>query len=281
MPPGRHAARIRARLPVQSVVFPDFRGAVGLWREVVFPRVCEWVRAGVSLVYPEVCDLCGREPAGPAEGFVGQACRSMPGHLKRIDPPYCDRCGLPHAGEILGEYVCGNCSGVELGFRRARAALESTPFLLEVIHRYKYGKAVWLEGFLAAHLVEAAAEEVLAEGCDGIVPVPLHPGREREREFNQAERLAVHLARATGLPLENRLLRRRAATRSQALLDRRERSKNVAGAFEVRGDRSLDGRRLVVVDDVLTTGATTSAVGAVLRRAGAADVVVWTVARGR
>ena len=112
------------------------------------------------------------------------------------------------------------------------------------------------------------------------MPVPLHPLKQREREFNQAERLARRLATATGIPVNASLLQRRQATRAQALLTRMDRAQNVRRAFAMLRPEDLSGKRIIVLDDVLTTGATTNACAAVLRRAGAERVVVWTVARG-
>jgi len=113
-----------------------------------------------------------------------------------------------------------------------------------------------------------------------IVPVPLHPLKEREREFNQAERLAARLGESTGLPVNTRGLRRIEPTRTQTLLTREQRAANVRHAFAVRAGCQLEGRRVILVDDVLTTGATTSACARALRNAGARVVQVWTVARG-
>ncbi len=243
-------------------------------------RVEEWLRPLLSLVYPEVCVLCGRERAGPREGYVGFSCRSAPGHVRAVGTPRCERCGLPYAGAIEGTFTCANCHSLDLQFDAARAAVLATPFLLEIIHRYKYQGAIWLELFLAELLLGESVPCLRGGGWDGLVPVPLHPLRERERGFNQAARLAARLSHATCIPVLRGVVHRRAATRTQTLLNRRERARNVAGAFEVRSRIRLDNRRLVVVDDVLTTGATTSAVSRALRQAGAAEVVVWTVARG-
>ena len=127
----------------------------------------------------------------------------------------------------------------------------------------------------------ALAGPVLAQQKPSmIVPVPLHPTKQREREFNQAERLARRLGAATQIPVNKRLLRRVIPTRTQTQLSRQERLANVRNAFALRGGQRLNGERLVLLDDVFTTGATTSACARVLKAAGAGEVCVWTVARG-
>ena len=151
---------------------------------------------------------------------------------------------------------------------------------MEAIHRYKYHRALWFEPFLAGLLVQGAQHVLNPTGWDAIVPVPLHPTREREREFNQARLLAAHLARATGIPLQTRLLRRVRPTATQTCLSRKERARNVQHAFALRNSARVNGLRCVVVDDVLTTGATTSGCARALKAGGARRVCVWTVARG-
>ncbi|MFO1478154.1 MAG: ComF family protein [Verrucomicrobiota bacterium] len=235
------------------------------------------MEAALSFVYPPCCQLCGVERAGAAEGYVGPACRAQ---VKRVEAPCCDRCGMPFRGEVTTSFECSNCREMTLHFRWARAAVLAEGPVLEAIHRYKYQRAVWFEAFLAGLLVERAAPELAAGEFDCIVPVPLHPAREREREFNQAQRLAAALSRAAGIPTEAGWVRRRVATRTQTLLTRRQRAENMRGAFAFCGRRKLKGDRVLLVDDVMTTGATTSACARVLRRAGAGDVCVWTVARG-
>ncbi|MBX3746020.1 MAG: ComF family protein [Verrucomicrobiae bacterium] len=240
----------------------------------------DWIEAALSLVYPDVCGICGEGEAGRDEGYVCAECAGGPGHVRWVGGTYCERCGLPYEGVVTGTFECGNCGEMELHFEAARAAVVATPFLLDVVHRYKYRGAVWFEPFLAGLLLREALPRVRREDWDAIVPVPLHPLRLREREFNQAERLGARLARATGIPLRTRWVERTRATRTQALLDRRERVQNVGGSFAVRAGAGPIGGRVLVVDDVLTTGATTSGVARALRRAGAERVGVWTVARG-
>jgi ComF family protein len=131
-------------------------------------------------------------------------------------------------------------------------------------------------------LVRQAAPALRAGKWDLIVPVPLHSLKQMEREFNQAERLARHLSLATQLPSRKDLLCRVARTRTQTLLSRSERAANVHGAFvsSKGAGPALKNQRVVLVDDVLTTGATTNACAQALRAAGASDDCVWTVARG-
>jgi competence protein ComFC len=203
-------------------------------------------------------------------------CSGKPGNVQFIREPKCRRCGLPYQGDIEGSFACGNCRDSDLQFNSASAAVMATEFMLDIVHRYKYRHALWFEPLF----VPAACSALRTRGWDGIVPVPLHPARQREREFNQAERLARHLSAESGIPLRTDIVRRTRPTRVQASLDRRERARNVAGVFEIVPDRRLNGGRFVIVDDVLTTGATTSAVSAVLRSAGATEIVVWTLARG-
>jgi len=235
-----------------------------------------WLDAALGLLFPRVCQLCGEERAGVEEGFVGPACWSQ---VRFIRPPFCDRCGLPFEGAITGAFQCANCVDMKLHFTSARSAVVARRVVLDVIHRYKYRRELWFEPFLADLLVREAGPEIRRGQWDCIVPVPLHPTKLREREFNQAERLARHLAAATELPLRSDLMRRVRPTATQTLLTRSGRAANMAGAF-APGRPGLDGERVVLVDDVFTTGATANACARVLKAAGAGDVCVWTAARG-
>jgi ComF family protein len=184
-------------------------------------------------------------------------------------------------GVVTGPFECANCHGVTLHFSHARAAALADDFMLDVIHRYKYSRALYFEPFLAGVLLEQAVPALITGHWDMVVPVPLHPVKEREREFNQAERLARHLARALQVPLHARVVRRVRMTETQTHLNREERAENMKGAFAPRQAGELSGLRVVLVDDVMTTCATTNACAGALREAGAAEVCVWTVARGR
>lgn len=233
--------------------------------------------AALGLVYPPICQICDHERAAARAGFVCRTCREQ---VRFITAPHCDRCGLPFAGEITGPFECTNCRELELHFDHARAAVTLDGPVQTALHRFKYERAEWFEPFLASLLIERAAPALAAHAWDFILPTPLHPVKLREREFNQADRLARRLAKATGIRHHAGLLHRVKPTATQTRLSRTERAKNLCGAFAADAGGTLKNARVVLVDDVLTTGATTSAAAAALRKAGAAQIAVWTVARG-
>jgi len=239
--------------------------------------VLGWVNAYLGFLYPEVCQLCRENRATPSEGFVCEKCRAK---VKYIEPPFCERCGLPFEGAITVAFECRNCRDQELHFASARSAVIARDEVLEVIHHYKYHRALWFEPFLASFLIARARPELTRDKWDLIVPIPLYPAKQREREFNQAERLGARLSAATGIPLEAGVVRRVVPTRTQTQLSRVERVANMRRAFAMAKGRRLSGERIILLDDVLTTGATTSACARELRAGGAGLVCVWTVARG-
>ncbi len=228
------------------------------------------------LVYPNICQLCLNEEATPDDGYVGGACRAQ---FRRLEPPFCHRCGLPFPGAITEAFECANCREADFAFESVRAAVLAEGPAREVIHRFKYHRAVWFEPLLGRLLAQTATPLLANRGWDLLVPVPLYPVKERDREFNQAHRLALHLGRALELPVRADLVRRIEPTATQTRLSREERAANVRRAFRRVDGVHLEGASVVVVDDVLTTGATTDAVARQLRKLGAARVCVWAVAR--
>jgi len=239
-----------------------------------FPRPLE---TALGFFYPETCALCGDERADAKSGYVGAKCWQQ---VRFIRPPFCERCGLPFDGDLTTTFECTNCREMELHFSSARSAVIAKTAVLEVIHRFKYQRQLWFEAFLADLLLREALPVLRGQKWDFIAPVPLHPVRHREREFNQAELLARHLSSGAKIPLNIKLLRRVSPTMTQTLLTREQRAKNMRGAFAVRRGVKLNGEKIILVDDVFTTGATTSACAKALKAAGAGDVCVWTVARG-
>ena len=229
----------------------------------------------VSLFYPPFCVACSS-----AIGAGESLCAACAGTASRIVTPFCAKCSQPFAGAITGSFTCANCEDRVLHFDAAVAAYRSRGVVRKVMHDFKYGRQIHLRHQLGRWLTEALEDPRLAgRRFDFIVPVPLHPARKRERGFNQAELLALALRRQTGLPLRDGLQRTRYTT-TQTQFDRSERMENLRGAFRLRRGSNVQDLRMLLVDDVLTTGSTLSECALVLHEAGALSVHAATVARG-
>jgi len=243
-------------------MFPS--SALAVARAVVDPFL--------TVVFPSSCVVCREALSSPSRGPLCAACWSrLPRHLDQLCA-----CGLPVA---LGVPLpCGRC---RRGLSPFEAGASLGPYeggLRTVIHELKYRGRRRLAERLAEGLVASAAvRRVLADGVV-LAPVPLHPRRLRERGFNQSDLLARAVAARAGVLVASALVRRK-DTSSQSGLSAAERRRNVAGAFVVRRRSAVAGRVVVLVDDVLTTGATVRACSAALRDAGASAVRVLTVAR--
>jgi len=188
------------------------------------------------------------------------------------------RAGALGAG-VGGGPLCGQCRRRAPGFDYARAAARYDGVVREAVHAFKFGGRRALAVPLGDLLVEAAPGGLPAGIPDLLVPVPLHPRRERERGFNQAALLARRLGRLWGCPVREDVLARAVPTPSQTEFDAVARRANVRSAFRLRRPAPIAGRHVVLVDDVLTTGATLSECARSLREAGAALVGALTVAR--
>ncbi len=243
-----------------------------MWIARIARRIGE---AALSLLYPPHCAACGAEtPAG------AHVCGACSGKARPIVAPFCRVCSQPFDGAITAAFTCQNCSERTLHFDCAVAPFRSRGVVREFIHRFKYDREFYLRLPLADWAAEGLMDERLrARPIDAFVPVPLHPTRFREREFNQSEELARLLSQRTGTPWLN-ALRRIRYTSTQTALDRHERMENLRNAFRVRHSPEVLHRHLVLVDDVFTTGSTVDECARVLRKAGAASVRVLTVARG-
>ena len=232
-------------------------------------------RGLVSLFYPPFCAVCARA-VGPEQSL----CLSCTEKKLRIRPPFCAKCSQPFTGAITGSFTCANCANRHLHFEAAVSAYRSRGVAREVVHRFKYGRQIHLRRLLGDWLVEALKDSRLAaRRFDLVVPVPLHPARQRERGFNQAELLAAELRRVSGLTVRN-VLQRTRYTATQTQFDRSERMENLRGAFRLRRGSNVQDLRMLLVDDVLTTGSTLSECASVLREAGALSVHAVTAARG-
>jgi competence protein ComFC len=222
-----------------------------------------YVSALVDLIYPQRCVGCERR----ASDLLCRACFEA---LPEIGRPVCGRCGMPTAFET---FVCEECKGVDVGFESARAPLKYEGVGKEIVHVLKYRGYTRTVDRLAAPLMVGALDG--GHRFDAVVPVPLHRSRLRRRGFNQAELLARGVAQKINAPVSDTLQVVR-KTRDQVELSAAGRRENVSGAFSSRG--RVRGR-ILLIDDVFTTGATMSSCAETLLRAGATEVHALSLCR--
>lgn len=240
--------------------------------QVVIP----W-RSILDRILPTRCHGCGRYLRGDPNPCF---CRDCWAGLPRFSGPACPRCGRPFASEaalsMSPSHLCGDCRDRKPHFDRAVAAGPYAGTLAEAIHLFKYrGKTV-----LARPLGELLLEPFGRIGrADCLLPVPLHPARLREREYNQALLLCDRVGGRVGIPVVPDLLSRTRQTPPQIGLSRLDRRRNMRRAFIVNRPDRAEGRAVVLIDDVYTTGATVNECARTLKRAGAEVVSVLTVAR--
>ena len=196
-----------------------------------------------------------------------------------IAPPYCPRLGIPFAYDPGPGILSMQAIADPPAFARARAAVRYDDVARALVHAFKYGDRLDLAPLLGGWMARAGAE--LLDGADALVPVPLHWRRLWTRRFNQSAALAAAISRHCGVAVAHGALRRVKATQQQVGLSRSERAGNVQGAFRVApgAKAEIAGRRLILIDDVLTSGATADACARALMRAGAAQVDVLVLAR--
>jgi ComF family protein len=230
----------------------------------------------LDLLYPRACACCGL-PVPPDPLHICWDCRSS---FDFINKAYCKLCGDPIEGVVEHEFLCSSCQDRRPRFRLARSAVRYRGPIRRALWAFKYEGATCLERDLTALLAACVRTHCPDVGFDAVVFVPLHPKRERERTYNQSRLLAAGLARELKVPFWGGSLKRVRPTMTQTDLSAAQRRANVRGAFEACELQWLDGRTLLLVDDVMTTGATVSECARVLSKAGAAGVYVFTVARG-
>ena len=234
----------------------------------------DFIRGIASLVYPPACTICSA-----SVGLHEYLCADCESKLSRIVPPFCAKCSEPFDGAITTTFACANCAHRVLYFEAAVSAYRSRGIARHVILNFKYGKQIHLRHLVSRWLIAAFDDSRLRERrFDAIVPVPLHPARQRERGFNQAGLLAERLGPHLGIPVRAALERVHYTT-TQTAFDRAERIQNLRHAFRLR--EKVDVRKLdvLLIDDVLTTGSTLSECARVLKENGARSVYAATAAR--
>ena len=230
-------------------------------------------RFALDIALPTLCVSC-REPVD-GEGV----CASCWAKLSFIAPPFCPRLGIPFVYDPGPELLSMEAIANPPAYQRARAAVRYDDVARTLVHALKYQDRTDLAPAMGRWMARAGNE--LLDGADVLVPVPLHWRRGWSRRYNQSGALARVISRQSGVKLATEALRRIRPTQQQIGLSRPQRAANVQGAFKVAPERSVDiaGRRVILIDDVLTSGATTDACARALLRAKAAQVDVLVFAR--
>jgi ComF family protein len=255
-----------AVVPVRAAIAERLHGVVA--------RISHARRTTVGLVYPPSCIACGGAVADP-HGL----CASCWGGIGFIERPFCERLGTPFAVDLGMPLLSPAAIADPPVFARARAVARYDEVARGLVHRLKYGDRLELAQALGTMMARAGAE--LLADADVIVPVPLHPARLWWRRFNQAMALSCVISRRSGVPASAFLLARVRRTQSQVGLTKHQRADNLQGAFRVPDEARprLKEKRVLLVDDVITTGATGNAAARALLRGGARAVDVLAFAR--
>jgi ComF family protein len=232
------------------------------------------LRGAIGIIYPPVCIACQA-----ATGEAQALCATCWGDIGFIERPYCERLGTPFAVDLGDGLLSPAAIADPPVFTRARAVCRFDGTARELVHRLKYGDRIELALTLGRMMAQAGRK--LLEDAELIVPVPLHRTRLWSRRFNQAAALARVVSNLSGVALSPLALARVKRTRQQIGLTRPQRADNLQGAFKVPAGAKpqIEGRRILLVDDVLTTGSTANAAARALLRAGARDVDILSFAR--
>ena len=232
------------------------------------------LRVALDVALPPLCPSC-RAPLGDGIGL----CASCWSKLSLIEPPYCARLGIPFTYDPGPGLLSMEAIADPTAYDRARAAVRYDDISRALVLSFKYGDRLDLAPMMGKWMARAG-RELLSE-ADALLPVPLHWRRLWARRFNQSAALAGTISDIAGLPVLHGALKRVRATPQQVGLSKTERADNVQGAFRVPADEKAQvaGRRLVLIDDVLTSGATVDTCARALLRAGAAHVDVLVFAR--
>jgi ComF family protein len=233
------------------------------------------IKGLLDLIFPPLCAFCST-PLPEDEG--DEICPECLGNIRFISPPICPKCGLPFPMEMGEDHLCGQCLGRHWHFGSARAlGLYEGP-IREAIHLLKYRERSFLAKPLIG-LLDRGYPFIAYGSYDLLVPVPLHPKRLRERGFNQALLLGRVIGRRKGVPCMASALKKARWSLPQIDLSPKEREANVKGSFAVADREVIRGKRVLLIDDVMTTGATVNECARALLEAGAGEVDVFTLAR--
>jgi len=239
-------------------------------------EVKEMASGLADMLFPPTCPTCGAALVG---GGGGPFCSDCLSAVRFTIPPLCPSCGLPFTTTQGADHLCEECILSPPPFSVARSLGVYEGALLDAIHLFKYHGRISVGEALGRMMAQAPYDSLAIGACSLIIPVPLHPKRLRGRGFNQSLVLARQVSKRFSIPLDFLALRRTIHTEAQVTLSGKQRRANVRGAFEVTDPSRIEGQRIVLVDDVYTTGSTAAECSKVLVQSGAKEVSVLTLAR--
>lgn len=232
-----------------------------------------WLRTFIDVILPPRCLICGK-----AIHSCDTLCSDCFAQISFISFPYCAHCGRPLALSSDEQHYCAMCLSNKDPFRLCRSAVKYDDFSKKLILDFKFSDCLENRTLLTNWLF-LAGNDIFKAGIDLIIPVPLHYMRLFKRKYNQSAVLASGLSKLTGIPADYKSLQKIRHTIPQISCTGKQRVKNVKKAFDVTSPHNIKGKRIVLIDDVFTTGSTLKECAKVLKKAGAKSVDTLTIAR--
>ncbi len=238
--------------------------------------VKEFLNDVFDIIFPPRCLACTEIIKQPVNQFFCPGCLEK---INFIEDNFCPICGVPFLVSPAGSHFCGNCLENKQYYSQARAVAGFETAIMDAIHKFKYGRNISIGYALGSFMADFSFPDFDFFEYSLLIPVPLHIKKLRERGFNQSLLLANQIGKKHELPVDFSILKRCKATLSQTGLNKAEREKNIKGAFAVADRKKINGRKIILIDDVYTTGATINECAKVLHKAGAQKTAVLTLSR--
>ncbi len=224
-----------------------------------------------SIFFQNGCIVCGR-------ATTSMICADCSNSIRYVQEPFCTRCGKPFTSDSGISHICYDCIKGKNKFTMSRAAFEYNGAIVKLIHRFKFGDQVNVLSFFSDEIFKLYQVHYSTESINAIIPVPLSLRRLKHRSYNQTQLLAAQLSKKLSIPVFPQVLEKIKETPPQSRLSAEKRQENVKDAYKVTDRVSLKGKKVLLIDDVITTGATVNACTKALMRAGIKQVYVVAIA---
>jgi ComF family protein len=229
-----------------------------------------------DIIFPPQCLACAEIMDPQARSVFCSSCLTK---IRFISGSICPVCGIAFFDSPAENHICGNCLTATPHFTEARAVASFETVIMDTIHKFKYGRNIVIGDGLGSFMAGYPFPDFDFSEYSMIIPVPLHIKKLRERRFNQSLLLARALGKKHKIPVNFSLLKRHKFTLTQTGFNKDEREKNIKRAFTITDEEKIAGKNIILVDDVYTTGATVNECSKILKKGGAKDIAVLTLAR--